>query len=452
MLQKGKKYNELLAAVNEYQESRAKEKAVNCIDANLSISETPANVDNYGKTYAEFIEKWLPTHSLKKNFSPTSYENYRCLLDTHILPYFGSRIMSSIDSEEIDVFLAFLSKKPVSGTHNSNKDIENRPTLSSSTIRKCYNVLVEGFPVAKRWKYVHEVPETTAPTEKYAKRKFWLPDRMSAELNAMKGHELLHLAVHLAYICSLRAGETAGLEISSINLYERSILIKQQIQRVTLKALEHTPHEQVIRTYPTQGTCKETKSVLIAKPPKTEGSYRKIYITTQLMYEIADRLRRIENNKKSLGAKYHDYGLFICHSDGSPFDPKSLNKMFKAWQKENGIPKDEMIEFQGLRKSGQMHKLRLTNYNYQVVCEAAGGQSQQVAMKHYDETLEIEKRNLATLVENDFYHRSIQAPIANMETVANTETVCEVDSIANILRSNPVLCMQVLQSVTGCAQ
>jgi len=71
-----------------------------------------------------------------------------------------------------------------------------------------------------------------------------------------------------------------------------------------------------------------------------------------------------------------------------------LNKLFKGWQKENAIPKNDMIEFQGLRKSGQMHKLRITNYNFQVVCDAAGDQSRQVAMKHYDETLEVEKEEL----------------------------------------------------------
>lgn len=59
----------------------------------------------------------------------------------------------------------------------------------------------------------------------------------------------------------------------------------------------------------------------------------------------------------------------------------------------------------GLRKSGQMHKVRLSQNNYQLVAENAG-QSPEVLMNHYNEALDYEKRALSRLVENSFYpHR-----------------------------------------------
>ena len=93
----------------------------------------------------------------------------------------------------------------------------------------------------------------------------------------------------------------------------------------------------------------------------------------------------------SFREEYRDYGLLICQTDGRPVDPKNLEKSFKEHQKRIDIPENERIDFQGLRKSGQMHKVRLTQNNYQLVAENSG-QSPEVLMSNYNEAREIEKR------------------------------------------------------------
>lgn len=79
--------------------------------------------------------------------------------------------------------------------------------------------------------------------------------------------------------------------------------------------------------------------------------------------------------------------MLICQTDGRPVDPRNLEKSFKEHQKRIGIPENERIDFQGLRKSGQMHKVRLSQNNYQLVAENAG-QSPEVLMNHYNEALD----------------------------------------------------------------
>ena len=59
------------------------------------------------------------------------------------------------------------------------------------------------------------------------------------------------------------------------------------------------------------------------------------------------------------------------------------------------------IDLQGLRKSGQMHKIRLTKNNYQLVA-ANAGQSPEVLMHHYNEALEVEKQQLASMLNQVF--------------------------------------------------
>lgn len=49
-----------------------------------------------------------------------------------------------------------------------------------------------------------------------------------------------------------------------------------------------------------------------------------------------------------------------------------------------------------------MHKVRLSNNNYQLVAEAAG-QSPEVLMSNYNEARDCEKRALSEKVEESFY-------------------------------------------------
>ena len=81
--------------------------------------------------------------------------------------------MSSITAEDIDDFLDALSRKPCRGPKSYGKRPEDIPTLSSSTVKKCFTILTSGFETAKKWHYISEIPKVTAPTEKTVKRRAW---------------------------------------------------------------------------------------------------------------------------------------------------------------------------------------------------------------------------------------------------------------------------------------
>lgn len=253
----------------------------------------------------------------------------------------------------------------------------------------------------------------------------------------MKDDELLHLAVHIAFVCSLRAGETVGIDTKTINFHDRSFWITQEVQRVSDKALSVIPENEIIRIFPK--TIESSKSSLILKSPKTEGSVRKQYLTAPLLEEIGRRLKQIEENKRLLGNEYQDYGLLICHPDGRPIDPKYLNKSFKRWQAQQNI--EDQIEFQGLRKSGQMHKVRLSQNNYQLVAENSG-QSPEVLMSNYNEALESEKRILSQMVETSFYQKTEQ-PQADPAV----QPIDNADAIVAMLLQSPEILEQLLQAM-----
>lgn len=238
----------------------------------------------------------------------------------------------------------------------------------------------------------------------------------------------------MAFVCSLRAGEVAGIRIDEIDFRDRSMWISQILQRVSDKSLAELPSGEIIKVFPKK--LASSSSSLILKGPKTEGSYRKQYLTTPLLQEIRQRIKVVKSNKKILGNEYHDNGLLLCQMDGTPLDPKSLDRSFKA--RQTALHIEDQIEFQGLRKSGQMHKIRLSKNNYQLVAENSG-QSPEVLMSNYNEALESEKRTLSLLVETNFYNGSKPIPDA---AVAGP---LQADVLIQQLQQDPTLSQQILQ-------
>ena len=161
---------------------------------------------------------------------------------------------------------------------------------------------------------------------------------------------------------------------------------------------------------------------------------RKQYLTSPLVQEIKERIAEINRAKESLGSEYQDNGLLICQPDGRPIDPNNLCKSFKEWQSAMNIT--DQIDLQGLRKSGQMHKIRLTKNNYQLVA-ANAGQSPEVLMRHYNEALEVEKQQLASMVESSFY----PTPAKSNEKPASLDAA----EILKLIQENPDLSAKLMQ-------
>ena len=352
---------------------------------------------NYDKTFKEFAEKWLPYYTRKKKLSPATYDSIARNLNNHILPYFGDRIVSTILSEDLDKFLDHLGNKKCSGSKSYNKDPDQIPFLGSASVKKCFHVLNSALKTAKNWRYTEKRPQTIPPPVYSKERDSWSSEHVKKILEDIRD-PFLHLLVHLTFICSLRVGEAAGLSVENIDLLEGSVWIRQELLRVTDAALNAIPKEDIFHVFPKQ--VPSSKSSLVLKKPKTNGSVRKIFLPAPLVDEIRIRVARIEKYKAFYGDEYRDSGLLFCLDNGNPNESKRLEKKFSTWQKQNDIANP--IDLQGLRKSGQTHKVHVTDNDYHVVSKA-GGQSTAVLFNHYLKVDESELINLKELIEGDFY-------------------------------------------------
>lgn len=242
-LQSQNRASDITHEASEYRRKKAVEKVAQKIAAENAVATpdtpSPESENNMSKTYREFMERFLPIHARKKNFSPKTYDSYRQNLETHIYPYSGDWVMSSITSSAIDGFIDHLFQKPCRGSKSYGKHTSEIPTLSSGTVKKCYNILTLGFETAKRWNYIAEIPNTKGPSEHYKRRKAWSSEYISKILDQIQDDPILHLSLHLAFVCSLRAGEIVAIDIHSINLDEGSMWISQILERVSDEALKN---------------------------------------------------------------------------------------------------------------------------------------------------------------------------------------------------------------------
>ena len=345
--------------------------------------------------------------------------------------------MSSITSKDIDEFKAHLKTKPLLKQSSFQIDPDKIQTQSSSTVKKNMDILMSCLKKGAIWGYIKEAPKAEIPNPKYKKREYWTSTQVRVALDDMENDKLLHLAVHMAFVFSTRAGETVGIDIESIDFSTNpaSLMIKQQVQRVEDEDLVHTPKDKIICIFPKHVTAAKTSLVL--KNLKWDGEARKVFILQPLAEEIKARMNDIERNKDFFGSEYQGYKLLLCKPDGRPIDPKDIGPLFKSWQASIGIAKDERIDFQGLRKSGEMYKIRLDAREYKTVA-IMGGHSEAVLRKHYDKDTDADFIKIAKLIEEDFY------PQIQMEEVTK-EKILDTEATLQAIKNNPEFAQQVMQ-------
>ena len=389
--QKNKDNEELLKLAIEYKQSKEHLNSPNSTHLDFDTKDK--------KKYGEFFEKWIPLYARKNKLQPNSHKILIQNVNKHILPYWEGRVISETSSEQIDDFIDYLSQKKCEGSKAYGKDTSEVPSLSSATIKKIVNAYYAAMRSAQQWGYIDIVPTVKTPVIVSKKRKFWTKEEALSNIEKIDD-PIVKLAVHLSFICSLRPAETVGIAIKNIDLNKKTIYIDQTLQRAYSEQINSSKYDGIIKVF----DCKtpNSQSQLILKYPKNNKE-RIVYLTEPLIRDIKQQLNTIENYKKIFTEDYNHYGLLICQPDGFPIEPYLMEKKFKRWQKRNNI--ENIIDMQGLRKSGQMYKIRVSGHDYQTVA-ALGGHSPEVLLNNYDEALEDEKIKIIDKLESDFYNKS----------------------------------------------
>jgi integrase len=204
-------------------------------------------------TFADFVmNHWRHTLDVRKQ-TKLDYQNS---INKHILPYFGSSIMSEISPLEIRSWTAALKQEEKYFGRN----------LSPYTIQKYVNLMASILKSAKESDFI-----ASSPFEKIRRKKV-KPERraMPLELGQVEAlifelPEHVQLMVWLPFLTGMRPSECLGLTFDDFDFSKKEIKISKQISRDTSKVFE---------------------------PLKTETSERIIKLAPNLEYLVKEHVAR----------------------------------------------------------------------------------------------------------------------------------------------------------------
>lgn len=211
------------------------------------------------ETFASYAARWLPRHAVRRDneLKPRTIENYRRLLDNFLVPEFGDKPMSAIDSRVIDAWYQGFQRR--------------RPTQRRHT----YQVLKTLMSAAVRDEVIGDNPCTVelVGTIKPARKVTLATERELAEI-VTEMPETQRVMVLLAAWCALRFGELAELR--------RKDVFVRTVGDVTKIAINV---ERGVVRVPRGGSM-----VTIIGDPKTDAGERVVSVPPHLNDELLHHL------------------------------------------------------------------------------------------------------------------------------------------------------------------
>jgi integrase len=182
-------------------------------------------------TFRDFAERFVREYLPGRNLKQTTIENYRYILDGHLLPYFGDLVLSELEArpELIDGYIALKAEEGL-----SPKTIQNHLLLLNVMLRRA-NVwrLIRSNPVSSIDRPSFVQPEMSVLTETEITRLATAYDELIAEASDAERPwwALAKSIVLVALGTAMRRGELVGLRWRSVNLLEAKIEVRETFVR-----------------------------------------------------------------------------------------------------------------------------------------------------------------------------------------------------------------------------
>ncbi len=161
---------------------------------------------------SEYLEQWL--RDGKSRWEPQTYRTYLAWLRNHVLPYFGSRRIASLTSQDIRVWLRQLEDNDVGPVTRKR---------SLSTLKSALKQLVDEELLPRN-------PCNPVKPPVVRRREFYVPkpDEIKVLLHVAQPYWFFVLVL-VAFTCAMREGEIFALYWSQVDLKEGSVLVDRSL-------------------------------------------------------------------------------------------------------------------------------------------------------------------------------------------------------------------------------
>ncbi|WP_019354467.1 site-specific integrase [Streptomyces sp. AA1529] len=318
-------------------------------------------------TLSEYLTYWL-THVAKVKVRKTTYVNYESLVRNYIAPGLGKKKIARLSARDIRAFLVKTAQTCQCCAQGKDK---NRPKAKQRccALGQCCRKVpsdrtVRFLLVILRAALQHAVREDELPRNVAKNVELSMGTKREIEpLTAAEGRQLLAAArgnrlwaaYELAVRLGLRRGELLGLRWEDVDLFEGVLTVRQALQRVG--------------------------GELVIVPPKTQRSARRIPLPRECVTALRAQRAQQLADKRLAGEKWRGdgSGLIFTTKNGTPIEPRNLNRSFEALSARAGVRK---VRFHDLRHTcaSLLHE---QGANARTIMQVLGHSSIRVTMDIY---------------------------------------------------------------------
>jgi integrase len=341
-------------------------------------------------------DEFIPKYGLRK-WGHSYYRANLSKLENYIYPRLENVKLSKFTVKMIDGFYEHLLTEAIP------VDEPNTVGLTNNMVHDIHKMLRCAFNKAKKWQFIDSNPflDATVPERTKQVRDTLSTKELEILLKETDDPDdydkyTIHVALNLAFACSLRGGELAALQWSDFDT-QYSFNVYKSIDRMHKDDIGKCTDE-IYFTFPLNSPF--AKSRVVLKNTKTDGSVRKAYFSETVKKKL-ETLRNMQNGlKEMLGEGYFDFGMVICQAHGRPLMTEHLNKKFKSTLDACGIKE---VVFHSLRSTSTQFKLRMSNGDIKAVQGENGHSDSKMVTDQYSRIVDEDRRFLADKMESVFY-------------------------------------------------
>ena len=404
------------------------------------------HIDQNNMSVSDFLHEFLEKYG-KEHWVASTYSSNVGLLENYVYPYLGEKKLTSIRTKTVDDYYHFLlnEAEPV-----ANRGKPGREHVTASMVHDIHKVLRRAWNQAVKWEYVAKNPflNATLPEHKEKKRVALTPEQLSRVLKFTNRPEIydyymLHCAIQLSFACSMRGGEIGGAQWANYDEENQMLHIDRVIDRVNKRLADSLSKMSVVYRFP--NAYPGTRSAIVLKQPKTEGSIRNAYVPDTVARKLRVLYHLQNEMKLELGSDgYCDHDMIICQANGKPIMTEHLNKRFKDVLRAMNDPEinpDEIV-FHSIRHTSATVKLRLSKGDLKAVQGDGGWSTPDMVTKRYAHIMDEDRKILAEQMERQFYQNQPEEGQTRVMPVKATAA-----ALVSALERDPELLAKVLKAI-----
>jgi len=291
----------------------------------------------------DYLEQWLRDYATGA-VRPTTLESYRSIVRVHVAPALGHVPLATLSGQTIQ---GYLSRKLQEG-------------LSAATVHKHYRLLHEALGHAVKWGLVTRNPAVLADPPRPRRKEMRALDEEQvrlflAEAKRSSPYYRLYLA---AVTTGMRQGELLGLRWQDVDLALGTASVRQTFYRLGRQ--------------------------MLFGEPKSAKARRTVALPAVLVEELRALRAEQEENRRLLGADYHDHDLVFCQPNGKPLHGHNISQGdLRRLLARAGLPR---IRFHDLRHSHATLLLRQGEHP-KIVSERLGHSGVGITLDTYSHVL-----------------------------------------------------------------